>query len=215
MKRFNQLLYMEFSMSNKNTISISELSKDLLAQAEEEKKQDAQTTSTEEPEPAKEEKPTSDNLPHKEEVVAPKVQPVKPKARIIRSKDESALDSVKNFLDIFLNAPIGSKKKANALHAILKLVLKMPKKIILDTIYDFFVKYKRAEFLNPINALQGTQDLAPTENVKLRVFYELMMKLAAGNANKNNLSLEMIRTIFGSDDLTTWASVKLDRNYRK
>lgn len=191
-------------MSKHNSIPISEFTKSLHQEVTPELPDETKVEAVEEvvkvPEEIVEETPK----------VVPKIAP-----KLRRDRNESAFDAINVQLSIFKKAPIGSSEKANALYSILKLVLRMPKKQVLDTIFDFFVTNKKAEFIQPLNALQGTQDLSPAENVKLRVFYELMMKLASGNANRSNTNLEMIRTIFGSDDLTTWASIKINRTYNR
>lgn len=133
------------------------------------------------------------------------------KQRVPRSSQERAVDTVNKYLGIFENAPVGSPDKVDALKNIVATVVRFPKKNVLNTILAFFKEHQDAEWLGPMQALQGTTVLDKTSSVRVRLLYETMMQLATGRASRKTISLDMVRNIFESDDLVNWLAVTMSR----
>ncbi len=146
---------------------------------------------------------------------------VKPSTKVAQPpRMERAVISVQKYLEAYRDAEIGAIAKADALAKLVGIVYKFPRKDVLDTIYDFFCKYKDAEFLQPINALQRIESASTkTINLQIRILYETMRRLSTGKATKpKDLAIEVIRNVFSSDDFATWCRnmiAKLGRGFKK
>lgn len=133
------------------------------------------------------------------------------KQRVPRTPQERAVDTVQKYLDIFKNAKVGSPDKVDALQRIVTVVTRTPKNNVLNTILKFFKENQDAEWLGPMQALQGTTALDKSTSVRVRLLYETMMQLASGRASRKTISLDMIRNIFESDDFVNWLAVTMSR----
>lgn len=126
-----------------------------------------------------------------------------------RTRAERIFDTTKANLEIYRTAKIGTPAKAEALAKVLDAALRSPSRSLLNLIYDFFRANRNESFLSPINALQGTTDLERITNLKLRLFYDIMMRLANNEANNRTLNMDMIKTVFKNEDFTNWISHKM------
>lgn len=135
------------------------------------------------------------------------------KTPIIKKDLESrTVDFVKKYLEDLATATCGSSDHTTAWAKLVDSTMRSPKKQVLDTVLAFFVKNKDEAFLNELNALQGTMTLERSMNLKVRLFYDIMLSIARGLATRKTISLEMVRTVFNSDDFVNWVAVKLPRN---
>ena len=125
------------------------------------------------------------------------------------TSSERAYDTLISYLDKFKNSRYGSVEKVQSLEKIMGLVLKYPKKIILDTILEFFVENKNAEFLDEYHALQGTITCDQAMSIKLRLFYSIMYSLAHRTASKKTISIDMVKNVFQKEDLNVWLTMQL------
>lgn len=125
------------------------------------------------------------------------------------TSSERAYDTLISYLDKFKNSRYGSPEKVQSLEKIMGLVLKYPKKIILDTILEFFVENKNAEFLDEYHALQGTITCDQAMSIKLRLFYSIMYSLAHRTATKKTISIDMVKNVFQKEDLNVWLTMQL------
>lgn len=132
-----------------------------------------------------------------------------------RSSQERAVDTVKRYLAMFENAAVGSKDKVEALQKIIAAVVRTPKATVLNEILAFFKAHKDDEWMGPMQALQSTEMLDKTTSIRVRTLYTFMTDLAAGTASNKTIQKEMIRTIFESDDLVNWISVKMANSGRR
>lgn len=141
---------------------------------------------------------------------------VLPKKRIVKRKspEERNLINLESALQEYAAADIGTVKKINALALVLQYVKRQPKASILEKVYKFFVEHKNDAFLNPENALQRNVILDKEVNLQVRIFYKLMYSLAKGTATRRNTNLETIRTIFKSDEISSWVGDKIKMLHR-
>lgn len=135
--------------------------------------------------------------------------------RVSKSSSERAADTVRVQLEVYQNSTPGSAQRVDALKTVVNTVLRYPKNSVLNTVLDFFKTNKDEAFLSASQALQGTAILEKSINLKVRVFYEIMMELAKGTATKQSIALNMIRNIFDSDDFVNWISVKMAQQARR
>ncbi len=143
-------------------------------------------------------------------VAAAEVNPVRntiPK----RNAAERAQDALTRTLDILKKATPGTADHYTAWKKLVEIIERSPKKAILDAIRAFFVENKNASFLNELNALQGTTNLEPAINIRVRLLYEIMNSIARGTATRRSISLETVRTVFKSDDFVNWVATSLPR----
>lgn len=126
-----------------------------------------------------------------------------------KTRAERIFDTTKANLEIYRTAEIGTPAKVEALAKVLDAALRSPSRSLLNLIYDFFRANRSESFLSPINALQGTTDLERITNLKLRLFYDIMMRLANNEANNRTLNMDMIKTVFKNEDFTNWISHKM------
>ena len=126
-----------------------------------------------------------------------------------KTRAERIFDTTKANLEIYRAAEIGTPAKVEALAKVLDAALRSPSRSLLNLIYDFFRANRSESFLSPINALQGTTDLERITNLKLRLFYDIMMRLANNEANNRTLNMDMIKTVFKNEDFTNWISHKM------
>lgn len=126
-----------------------------------------------------------------------------------KTRAERVFDIAKRNLEIYRTAANGSVAKVDAIVKVLEAVEKQPTKQLLDEIYNFFLQHKNEAFLDPMNALQNTAILDRAVNLRLRLFYDVMMRLATNTATKNSVSLEIIRSVFRNDNFTNWVSFKI------
>lgn len=126
-----------------------------------------------------------------------------------RTRAERIFDTTKANLEIYRTAKIGTPAKVEALTKVLDAALRSPSRSLLNLIYDFFRANRNESFLSPINALQGTIGLERITNLKLRLFYDIMMRLANNEANNRTLNMDMIKTVFRNEDFTNWVSHKM------
>lgn len=91
------------------------------------------------------------------------------------------------------------------------IVSKTPKKSVLDEVLAFFRKYKNEDFIQEQNALQGITTVDLTQHYRIRIFYSVMIGLARRTATRKNTSINMIRTIFNSDEIANWVAIQLSR----
>lgn len=124
---------------------------------------------------------------------------------------ERAFDAVSRALDVLATATTGSADHTDAWKKLVEIIERSPKKAVLDKIRAFFVANKEEKFLNELNALQGTTALEPGINIRVRLLYEIMSSIARGTATRRSLSLEMVRTVFKSDDFVNWVATSLPR----
>lgn len=125
--------------------------------------------------------------------------------------NERALDTVIRTLDILATSKPGTADHTSSWKKLVELIERAPKKAVLDKIRAFFVNNKDSEFLNELNALQGTAALEPGINIRVRLLYEIMSSIARGTATRRSISLEMVRTVFKSDDFVNWVATSLPR----
>lgn len=128
-----------------------------------------------------------------------------------RDVTERAQDALARTLDILKNATSGTADHYTAWKKLVEIIERSPKKVILDNIRAFFVENKDASFLNELNALQGTTNLEPAINIRVRLLYEIMKSISQGTATRRSISLEMVRTVFKSDDFVNWVATSLPR----
>ena len=128
-----------------------------------------------------------------------------------RPAAERAADTVKKNLDLLRDSAYDSNDHNVAWKRLVEVIERSPKKIILDTIKVFFIKHKNDDFLNALNALQGTVALEQSINIRVRLLYSIMMSIATDTATRKTVSLEMVRTVFKSDDFVNWVAVNLSR----
>lgn len=141
---------------------------------------------------------------------------VLPKKRIVKRKspEERNHINLESALQEYAAADIGTVKKINALALVLQYVKRQPKASILEKVYKFFVEHKNDAFLSPENALQRNVILDKEVNLQVRIFYKLMYSLAKGTATRRNTNLETIRTIFKSDEISSWVGDKIKMLHR-
>lgn len=140
-------------------------------------------------------------------VNAPKVI-IGAKTSTVRGKKSK--DNVTVYLENFKMAPNGSSVKVQALLKMIELIVRLPKKSILDEILAFFKANKNEDFIQEQNALQGITAVDMTQHHRIRIFYTVMIGLARKTATKKNTSVNVIRTIFNSDDIANWVAVQLN-----
>lgn len=126
-----------------------------------------------------------------------------------RSPTERAIDTVKQQLAVYKQEPYGSSARIQALARVVDTVGKFPKKNVLDEILTFFKENRKEEFLDEMHALQAIAQLTPGTRVKVQIIYYIMYSLANNTATKNNISLDMVQSIFKSDEIVAWVSVHL------
>ena len=141
---------------------------------------------------------------------------VLPKKRLVKrkSQEERNLVNLEAALEEYATAGIGTVKKINALSLVLQYVKRQPKTSVLDKVYKFFVEHKNDAFLSPENALQRNVILDKEVNLQVRIFYKIMYSLAKGTATKRNTNLDTIRTIFKSDEISSWVADKIRMLHR-
>ena len=139
-----------------------------------------------------------------------------PKKRIVKrkSQEERNLINLEAALEEYATAGIGTVKKINALSLVLQYVKRQPKTSVLDKVYKFFVEHKNDAFLSPENALQRNVILDKEVNLQVRIFYKIMYSLAKGTATRRNTNLDTIRTIFKSDEISSWVAAKIRMLHR-
>lgn len=131
-------------------------------------------------------------------------------AKTSTTRGKKVRDNVAVYLENFKNGQNGSTVKVTALLRIVELIVRLPKKSILDEILAFFKENKNEDFIQEPNALQGITSVDITQHHRIRIFYMVMIGLARKTATKRNTSVNMIRTIFGSDDIANWVAVQLN-----
>lgn len=130
------------------------------------------------------------------------------------SKSERIADRINNSLTNYLEAPIGSPDRIRALNEVTQMVLDgNAKKSVLDSIYRKFVENRHSDALHPRNALQGLQSLSADDNLRSRLFFTVMAKLASGEKNIQ-LNLDTIQSILG-EEFSVWASIKMESIRRR
>ena len=141
---------------------------------------------------------------------------VLPKKRLVKrkSQEERNLVNLEAALAEYAAAGVGTVKKINALALVLQYVKRQPKTSVLDKVYKFFVEHKNDAFLSPENALQRNVILDKDVNLQVRIFYKIMYSLAKGTANRRNTNLDTIRTIFKSDEISSWVADKMRTLHR-
>lgn len=125
------------------------------------------------------------------------------------TSSERAYDTLIANLEKFRTAKYASPAKIQALESIMNLVLKYPKKIILDTILEFFIEHRKEEFLDEYHALQGIVACEQTMSLKIRLFYSIMYSLANRTASKKTISIEMVKNVFQKEDFNVWLTMQL------
>ena len=125
------------------------------------------------------------------------------------TSSERAYDTLIANLEKFRTAKYASPAKIQALESIMNLVLKYPKKIILDTILEFFVEHRKEEFLDEYHALQGIVACEQAMSLKIRLFYSIMYSLANRTATKKTISIEMVKNVFQKEDFSVWLTMQL------
>ena len=141
---------------------------------------------------------------------------VLPKRRLVKrkSQEERNLVNLEAALEEYATAGVGTVKKINALALVLQYVKRQPKTSVLDKVYKFFVEHKNDAFLSPENALQRNVILDKEVNLQVRIFYKIMYSLAKGTATRRNTNLDTIRTIFKSDEISSWVADKIRMLHR-
>lgn len=141
---------------------------------------------------------------------------VLPKKRLVKrkSQEERNLVNLEAALEEYASAGVGTVKKINALALVLQYVKRQPKTSVLDKVYKFFVEHKNDAFLSPENALQRNVILDKEVNLQVRIFYKIMYSLAKGTATRRNTNLDTIRTIFKSDEISSWVADKIRMLHR-
>lgn len=132
------------------------------------------------------------------------------KSKVTVDPTTRAFDQIQVFLDQWAKMPANDPKKSDILINVVRLIQKQPKKIILDSLLEFFRLNRNKEFIDPAHALQSTQNLAPVDSIRVRILYGIMYKLSHNQATRENINLETIRSIFRSDDLTNWVAVQIE-----
>lgn len=127
------------------------------------------------------------------------------------TKGKKVKDNLQVCLENFRTAPNGSSIKVTALVKMIDIVSKTPKKSVLDEVLAFFRKYKNEDFIQEQNALQGITTVDLTQHYRIRIFYSVMIGLARRTATRKNTSINMIRTIFNSDEIANWVAIQLSR----
>lgn len=127
------------------------------------------------------------------------------------TKGKKVKDNLQVCLENFRTAPNGSSVKVTALVKMIDTVSKTPKKSVLDEVLAFFRKYKNEDFIQEQNALQGITTVDLTQHYRIRIFYSVMIGLARRTATRKNTSINMIRTIFNSDEIANWVAIQLSR----
>ena len=118
-------------------------------------------------------------------------------------------DTILTNLDKYINPKAGSSDRIQALAKIVDGITKQPTKEVLDTVLAFFTTNRDNDLLQENNALKNITELDITVHHKVRIFYVVMMQLARGTATKKNISIEIIRNIFKTDDFPNWVAVKI------
>lgn len=131
-----------------------------------------------------------------------------------KSRHERASDTIQKYLAVIKESPIGSADTVDAWSKIIDTISRYPKKNVLDSVYAFFTENKDEDFLHEMNALANTAMLEKSVNIRVRLLYEIFHGLAHGRATRRTISLDTVRTIFGSDDLVNWIATKLPRTNR-
>lgn len=141
---------------------------------------------------------------------------VLPKQRLVKrkSREERNLVNLEAALEEYAAAGMGTVKKINALVLVLQYVKRQPKTSVLDKVYKFFVEHKNDAFLSPENALQRNVILDKDVSLQVRIFYKIMYSLAKGTATRHNTNLDTIRTIFKSDEISSWVADKIRMLHR-
>lgn len=141
---------------------------------------------------------------------------VLPKQRLVKrkSREERNLVNLEAALEEYAAAGMGTVKKINALALVLQYVKRQPKTSVLDKVYKFFVEHKNDAFLSPENALQRNVILDKDVSLQVRIFYKIMYSLAKGTATRHNTNLDTIRTIFKSDEISSWVADKIRMLHR-
>lgn len=127
------------------------------------------------------------------------------------TKGKKVKDNLQVCLENFRTASNGSSVKVTALVKMIDIVSKTPKKSVLDEVLAFFRKYKNEDFIQEQNALQGITTVDLTQHYRIRIFYSVMIGLARRTATRKNTSINMIRTIFNSDEIANWVAIQLSR----
>lgn len=127
------------------------------------------------------------------------------------TKGKKVKDNLQVCLENFRTAPNGSSVKVTALVKMIDIVSKTPKKSVLDEVLAFFREYKNEDFIQEQNALQGITTVDLTQHYRIRIFYSVMIGLARRTATRKNTSINMIRTIFNSDEIANWVAIQLSR----
>ena len=155
-------------------------------------------------------KAEQDRQVQQEAVAVAKIQTVQ---QVVRREPltgvERAVAAVKRHLETYKTSPVGSGARVEAITKVVDIVTRTPKKSVLDAVLAFFKENRNSEMLSPMNALQNISALDKSVTIRLRILYQLMSDIACGRANKRNISLEMIRNIFGSDDFVNWVAVRI------
>ena len=169
-------------------------------------KKEADLTDVLEAAKAKQEKANAKQQEHlekaKKEVTT---RPPKP----IPTTEERVFDQVQGQLEAIATGEIGSRITVAAWSRLVELLDKSAKKNVLDAILAFFVEHKNADFLAEKNALQGTQIMNKSRNLKLRLLYATMKEIASGTAGKNSINIGVIRNIFKNEDFTGWVAKQI------
>lgn len=132
--------------------------------------------------------------------------PVTTKVQV--DQNTRAIDKVSLKLHNYLGSPIGSTAKTQALKELVHVICAYPKKPVLDLVYKAFVENHNSEALDPMNALQGLQKFAPSDNWKARMLYQVMMKLSSGDSTIR-LSTDTIHNVLG-EEIATWVTAKIE-----
>lgn len=130
-------------------------------------------------------------------------------AKTTSTRGKKIKDNLQVCLENFRTAPNGSSVKVSALVKMIDIITKTPKKSVLDEILAFFKKYKNEDFLQEQNALQGITTVDLTQHYRIRILYSVMIGLARRTATRKNTSINMIRTIFNSDEIANWVAIQL------
>lgn len=139
----------------------------------------------------------------------PVVTPTLSNTRIKIDRSARIVDKIITSFEAYLNADIGSSERITALNEVTSLLVDgNAKKSVLDAIYRKFVEHKNSDALHPRNALQGLQALAKDDNLRTRIFYTVMSKLASGDKS-TQLNLDTVQSVLG-EEFSVWASVKLE-----
>lgn len=130
-----------------------------------------------------------------------------------KTRNEQNFDSAKKNLDTYMTAPVGSPERIAAFINVMKTVRRQPTQALLDLILQSFTEHRGEVALAPHNALQGAEALKDdaTSIVALRVLYDVMYQLSSPQAATaaSRINVEMIRSVFRDDTITSWVSYKL------